>query len=170
MELEFDTTNWRMDKVLGVNEAEKLAAELKTQNKKLVTVNGSFDLVHAGHLDQLEEAKRQGDVLWVGLNSDKSVREGKGEARPLVPELARAAMLAALSCVDYVVIIDEPYDEVQDVLIRTLKPDVHVNGPDYGEVESWIEYPVMQEVGATGFTVQRRNDLSTSEILKRVNR
>jgi len=167
---DFDTTNWRMEKVLSVDEAGKLATELKGQDKKLVTVNGSFDLVHAGHLDQLEAAKRQGDVLWVGLNSDKSVRDGKGKSRPLIPEAARAAMLAALICVDYVVIIDQPYDEAQNVLIRTVRPDVHVNGPDYGQVESWIEWPVMREVGARGYQVQKRNDLSTSEILAKLSK
>lgn len=166
---EFDTTNWRMEKVKTLAEAAQIAARLKGEGKKLVTVNGSFDILHAGHLDQLEEAKKRGDVLFVGLNSDKSVREGKGSNRPYLPEQARAALLAALACVDYVTIVAAPYDGgVPQALIRALKPAVHVNGPDYGSPETWLEWEAMQEVGAKGFTARRRNDLSTSELVKRI--
>lgn len=164
----FDTTNWRMDKIVTLEQAGEIAANLKDEGKKIVTVNGSFDILHAGHLDQLEEAKKQGEVLFVGVNSDSSVREKKGEGRPYFPEAARAAMLAALVCVDYVVVIAAPYDEAQNVLIRAVKPDVHANGPDYGPVESWIEWPVMQEVGAKGYVARRRNDLSTSALIAKI--
>ena len=153
---------------MTINEAQSRAVELKESGKKLVTVNGSFDLLHAGHLDQLEEAKHQGDMLFVGINSDASVQEEKGKDRPINSEQARAALLAALECVDFVVIVDAPYAEVQNVLLRAVKPDVHVNGPDYGEPPSWIEWPIMQEVGATGCVVQRRNDLATSDIIKKI--
>lgn len=166
--MKFDTTNWRVDKIKTLEEASRVAEELKQRGKKIVTVNGSFDILHAGHLDQLEEAKKQGDALFVGVNSDASVREGKGEGRPYIPQEARAAMLAALTCVDYVIIIDAPYDEMQNVLLRAVKPSVHVNGPDYGMPETWVEWPAMQAVGASGYTVQRRNDLSTSEFVKRI--
>ena len=165
---EFDTTNWRMEKVASLQEIEEVAARLKQEGKKLVTVNGSFDILHAGHLDQLEEAKKQGDVLFVGLNSDASVREKKGEGRPYFPEAARAGMLAALECVDYVTIIDARYDDVQDVLLRAVKPQVHTNGPDYGLPETWIEWPTMQEVGAVGYVIKRRNDLSTSALVDKI--
>lgn len=165
---DFDTTNWRMEKIKTLEEVAQVAAELERQGKKLVTVNGSFDILHAGHLDQLEEAKKQGEVLFVGVNSDASVREKKGKGRPYFPEAARAAMLAALACVDYVIIIDAPYDEVQNVLIRAVKPYIHTNGPDYGPVESWIEWPVMQEVGAKGYIMKRRNDFSTSALIAKI--
>jgi rfaE bifunctional protein nucleotidyltransferase chain/domain len=170
MIMQFDTTNWRMEKVLTLAEAGRRAGELRQQGKKLVTVNGSFDIVHAGHLDQLEEAKKQGDILFVGLNDDASVRAAKGKERPLIPEKARAAMLAALICVDFVVIIDKPYGEVPQTLVGTVKPQVHVNGPDYGPVETWIEWPVMQKVGATGYVVQKRNNLSTSALLEKAGK
>ena len=165
---EFDTTNWRSDKILTLPEAEQMAADLHAQGKRLVTVNGSFDLLHAGHLDQLEEAKRQGDILFVGVNSDASVRQGKGENRPLVAEEARAALLAALVCVDYVVVVNEDYSEVPRKLIEVIRPAVHVNGPDYGDPTEWIEWSVMQRHGTRGVVVQRRNDLSTSELIKKI--
>jgi rfaE bifunctional protein nucleotidyltransferase chain/domain len=166
----FDTTNWRTEKVLTLLAAELRAKELRDEGKKLVTVNGSFDILHAGHLDQLEEAKKQGDVLFVGLNSDASVRGAKGENRPIVPEEARAAMLAALICVDYVVMIDKPYNEVPQAFVTAIKPAVHVNGPDYGPVETWIEWPAMQAVGAEGYVIKKRNNLSTSALLEKATK
>lgn len=160
--------NWRYEKILTVDEAREKAAELKETGKKLVTANGVFDILHAGHLDALEEYKGQGDVLFIGLNSDKSVREGKGEERPYIPELERSALLAALACVDYVVIIDAPYRSVQDVLLRAVKPDIHGNLDEYGSPKDWIEWPVMREVGAQGYVCRRRPGLATSDIIARI--
>lgn len=160
--------HWRYEKILSKEQAAETAAGLKGEGRRLVTLNGSFDILHAGHLDFLEEAKQQGDVLFIGLNSDRSVREGKGEGRPIIPETERAALLAALYCVDYVVILDESYADVPHVLIRTVKPDVHVNGSEYGEPETWIEWPAMREVGAAGYAVERRPGLATSDIVKKV--
>lgn len=159
---------WRVNKILNLDEAEELAEGLTTIGRKLVTVNGSFDLLHAGHLDLLEEAKERGDVLFVGLNSDNSVREGKGNDRPYIPEQERAALLAALECVDYVVIIDGPYTEVQNMLLQAVQPQVHVNGSEYGEPEKWVEWPVMQEVGAEGYVVSHRPGLATSDIVQKI--
>lgn len=167
--MNFDTTNWRTEKIRTLKEATAKAAELKAAGKKLVTVNGSFDILHAGHLDQLEEAKQQGDVLFVGINSDTSIRNEKGENRPLIPEPARAAMLAALICVDYVVILDEPYADIpHQSFLLAIKPDVHVNGPDFGAVETWVEYSVMQNLGIKGHTITRRNDFSTTDLVNKI--
>lgn len=163
-----DTSYWPVGEVLTVSRAEEVARELKDKGEKLVTVNGGFDILHAGHLSFLGEAKAQGDVLFVGLNSDKSVREGKGEGRPIISEQERAALVAALVYVDYVVIVEAPYNEVQNKLLRTVKPDIHVNGAEYGGPEEWIEWPVMQEVGARGFAVKRRPGLATSDIIERI--
>jgi rfaE bifunctional protein nucleotidyltransferase chain/domain len=173
MSPEFDPTNWRTEKLLTLEQAAAKAEELKAGGKRLVTVNGSFDIVHAGHLDQLEEAKKQGDVLFIGINSDASVREGKGEGRPYIPEHARAALLAALVCIDFVIIIDAPYDAhqpnaVPKTLLRAVKPHVHVNGPDYGAPETWLEWPVMQELGVQAYSVQKRNMFSTSDIVRKI--
>jgi rfaE bifunctional protein nucleotidyltransferase chain/domain len=160
--------HWREEKILTLEEAAERAADLKKQGKTIVSANGSFDIVHAGHLDLLEEARQQGDVLFVGLNSDASVRNGKGAARPYIPERERAALLAALMCVDYVVIVDAPYREMQDVFIHALKPAVHVNGAEYGQPEAWIEWKAMQAVGARGYAVERRPGLSTSDLITKI--
>jgi len=160
--------HWRYDKILTIEQAVRLAEKLRSEEKKIVTTNGSFDLLHAGHLDMLEESKEQGDVLFVGLNSDASVKDGKGDSRPYIPELERAAMLAALTCVDYVVIIDAPYKEVHNVLIRGVKPHVHSNGEEYGQPEEWADWTAMQEVGAKGHVVARREGLATSAIIAKI--
>lgn len=154
--------------MISLDEARALAKKMRAAGKKLVTVNGSFDILHAGHLDQLEEAKRRGDVLFIGVNSDESVKSGKGPPHPYMPEQARAALLAALACVDYVIIVDAPYREVPHVLISAIEPHVHVNGPDYGAPETWIEWPTMQQCGTGGYTVPRRNDLSTTSLVIRI--
>ena len=161
--------NWRYEKILTLSEAEKKAEELRGAGKTIVTTNGACDILHAGHLDALEEAKQQGDVLIVGMNSDASVKDGKGDSRPYIGEQERAALLAALVCVDYVVVLDVvPYGEAQDVLLRSVKPNIHVNNSEYGKVEDWVEWPVMQEVGAKGYTVERREGLATSDIVKKI--
>lgn len=162
--------HWRTEKILNLEKAKELATNLRDSGKTLVTVNGSFDLLHAGHLDMLEEAKQQGDVLFVGMNSDASVREGKGEGKPFIPEQERAAMLAALVCVDYVIIINAPYKKVQDVVIETIEPNVHANGSEYGKPEEWIEWPIMQKVGAKGYVVERREGLATSDIVGKIQK
>ena len=146
--MNFDRTHWRNEKIVAPDEAARIAARLRAEGRRLVTTNGSFDLVHAGHLDQLEEARRQGDVLFVGVNADSAVRAAKGPSRPLVPEEARAALLAALVCVDYVVIMPGSYaEEPMLSLLAKVQPNIHVNGPDYGEPFNWVEWPVMQKYG-----------------------
>lgn len=153
-------------KILSGQKAETLSAELRAAGKRLVTVNGSFDLLHAGHLAMLEEAKAQGDVLFVGLNSDSSIRKYKSPDRPIIPERERAQMLAALSCVDYVVVLDET--EAGAAIIRLVHPHVHANGSEYGPPEQWAEYPVMREYRVLGYTCERRPVLATSDIIRKI--
>jgi len=165
----FDTTNWQMEKVLTIEQAFEVAENLRGEGKKLVTVNGSFDLLHAGHLDQLEEAKQQGDILFVGINTDESIQAEKGADRPLQAQEARAAMLAALTCVDYVVLMPGAYDEEPHAsFLPAINPDVHVNGPDRGAPETWVEWPTMRELGVSGHTITKRNDLSTSALIDKI--
>ena len=170
MDETLDQTNWRMNKIISLAEAKKNAAKFKKDGRKLVTVNGAFDILHVGHLDQLEEAKKQGDVLFVGINSDQSIRGYKGKERPFFTEEARAAMLAALSCVDYVIIIDADEIEVPKLLLRTVQPHVHANGGEYGKAEQWIEWSVMQEIGTVGYEIQKRNKFSTSGLIDKIRR
>lgn len=160
--------HWRVEKILSLEEAAQKAAELKTLGKKIVTVNGSFDILHAGHLDMLEESKMQGDVMFVGVNSDMSIKDEKGGERPFIGEQERMAMLAALACVDYVVLVDDTYRDVPAVFIRAIKPNIHSNGAEYGPVKEWVEKPAMDEVGATGYSVARRPGLATSDIIEKI--
>ena len=140
-----------------------LAAALRALGKRIVTVNGSFDVLHVGHLHILNEAKQQGDVLVVGLNSDSSVRANKGPKRPIVPEAQRADLLLAMRSVDYVHIFDEP---APMAFIAALRPDVHVNGEEYGE--DCIEAAVVRAVGARLHLVARIEGLSTSGVIGRI--
>ena len=111
-----------------LNEITVLSKELKARGKKIIFTNGCFDILHAGHVRYLETAKSYGDVLILGLNSDRSVTALKGEGRPINTQLDRAYILAALEAVDYVVVFDDdtPYD-----LIKAIKPHILVKGGDY---------------------------------------
>lgn len=155
-------------KILTREEAARRAEELRRAGKRLVTVNGSFDLLHAGHLVILEEAKAQGDMLFVGMNSDASVQQNKGPERPIIPENSRAQMLAALACVDYVVVVDAV--EAGGVLIEAVRPHVHVNGSEYGDPAQWVERPVMERYGVTGYVCHRRPGLATSDLIEKIQR
>jgi len=115
-------------KVLDAAAAVRRVKEWKAQGKKVVFTNGCFDIFHAGHVDSLTRARSWGDCLIVGLNSDSSVRKLKGETRPINGELNRAAVLAALECVDAVVIFDE---DTPERLLSLLRPDVLTKGGDY---------------------------------------
>ena len=114
--------------IKSLDEIASLSQELKSRDKKIVFTNGCFDILHAGHVRYLETAKSYGDVLILGLNSDRSVKALKGESRPINMQIDRAYILAALEAVDYVVVFDEdtPYD-----LIKAVKPHILVKGGDY---------------------------------------
>ena len=138
----------------------QLAATLRAKGKRIVTTNGSFDLLHNGHLYLLNEARQRGDVLIVGLNSDTSVRSYKGPNRPIVTERRRAEMLLALRMVDYVHIFDEP-DPI--AFLKELSPDVHVNSVEYGE--ECIESATVKRGGGTVHIVNRIPGISTSRLI-----
>lgn len=109
-------------------EAAGLREELRAHGKTVVFTNGCFDLLHAGHVRYLEEARLLGDALVVGLNSDRSVSRLKGTGRPLIPQEDRARLVAALEAVTVVVIFDE---ETPVKTIEAVRPDIHVKGGDY---------------------------------------
>jgi len=112
-------------------------------NQKVVMANGCFDLLHVGHIRYLAEAKKLGDCLVVAINSDESMRQLKGKGRPILPEKERAKLIAALSCVDYVVIFNELSPSR---ILETLKPAIHAKGTDYTEA-SVPERVIVQAYG-----------------------
>jgi D-beta-D-heptose 7-phosphate kinase/D-beta-D-heptose 1-phosphate adenosyltransferase len=152
-------------RLVGRADLAALGTGLRAKGQRLVTINGSFDVLHAGHLHILREARRQGEVLLVGLNSDASVRRYKGADRPVVPEAQRAEMLLALRTVDFVHIFDEA-DPI--VFIETVRPDVHVNGAEYGT--ACVEAEAVREVGARLHLVDRVPGLSTSGLFDAIRR
>src|SRR3989344_3590116 len=130
-------------KIKTISELKKIAEALKSQNKKIVTTNGVFDILHIGHIRYLQEAKRLGDVLIVAVNSDSSVKKIKGPKRPLNNENDRAEALASLECVDYVTIFSE---ENPIKVIEAIKPSVHAKGGDY-DISQIIEKGVVEKNG-----------------------
>jgi D-glycero-beta-D-manno-heptose 1-phosphate adenylyltransferase len=149
-----------LDELLGRLAPDRLAG------RQVVFTNGCFDLLHAGHAALLERAAAQGEILVVGLNSDVSVRRLKGPRRPIVPERERAALLASLRAVDYVVLFDE---ETPLRLITALRPDVLVKGEDYAE-EQIVGREVVEAHGGRVVRVPLVAGLSTSNLLDRVRR
>ena len=115
-------------KLMPLSAAQALAKRLRARQRRLVFTNGCFDLLHAGHVGYLQAARAMGDALMVGLNTDRSIAGLKGPKRPLIPQQERAAVLAALACVDAVVLFDDP---TPALLIQSVLPDVLVKGADY---------------------------------------
>jgi len=119
-----------MDKIVSWDTLQRRVEDLHGQGKKVAITNGCFDILHVGHIRYLREAKKQGDILILALNSDKSVRAIKGPKRPIVPQEERADLLAALEFVDYVTIFEEP---TPAALIDYIQPDILVKGGDWKE-------------------------------------
>jgi D-glycero-beta-D-manno-heptose 1-phosphate adenylyltransferase len=139
-------------------------AEWQKQGKKIVFSNGCFDLVHKGHIDYLNRAADLGDVLVMGLNTDASVSKLKGPHRPIQDEQSRLTIIAALQCVNAVVLFDEetPYE-----LIKLVQPDVLVKGSDY-KPENIVGYEIVIAKGGQVKTIDYLPGFSTSEIEKRI--
>ncbi|MDE3017836.1 MAG: D-glycero-beta-D-manno-heptose 1-phosphate adenylyltransferase [Nitrospirota bacterium] len=147
-----------------------LAAELaarRAQRERIVFTNGCFDLMHVGHVRYLEEARTLGDLLVVGVNSDESVRAlNKGAERPIVPQDQRAEVLAALACVDYVVLFGEP-DPGR--LIAELQPDVLVKGGDWAP-EQIVGRETVQAHGGTVRTIPLVPGVSTTSLIETIRK
>jgi rfaE bifunctional protein nucleotidyltransferase chain/domain len=150
------------NKLLSLESLEPVVAARKASGKTVVFANGCFDLLHVGHIRYLQGARQLGDVLVVGLNSDQSVRRLKGPQRPLMQENERAEILAALACVDYVVIFQEPNVEA---VLRVLKPDIHCKGTDYTE-ETVPEREVVRSYGGRVAIAGDPKDHSTRDLIQ----
>jgi D-beta-D-heptose 7-phosphate kinase/D-beta-D-heptose 1-phosphate adenosyltransferase len=153
-----------MGRELGMRTLARQRQALRRRGKKVVFTNGTFDIIHRGHVEYLQAARRLGDVLIVGLNTDASIRRIKGKGRPINTHADRAAVLSALGCVDYVCLFgdDTPYR-----LIRTLVPDVLVKGADWrrGEI---VGRDVVEKHGGTVKTIRLTRGRSTTNTIERV--
>ena len=140
--------------------------EHKRQGRRVVLANGCFDTLHVGHIRYLEGARREGDILVVGVNADSSVCNLKGPGRPFLDENARAQVVAALRSVDYVVLFTEPNVEA---LLEELHPDVHAKGTDYTP-ESVPERAIAARLGIRVAIVGDPKDHSTRNLIESIRK
>jgi D-beta-D-heptose 7-phosphate kinase/D-beta-D-heptose 1-phosphate adenosyltransferase len=153
-------------KIVTLAEAQVKVAEHRRRGESVVMTNGCFDLLHVGHVTNLAECARQGDVLVVAINSDDSVRKLKGPQRPVIGETDRAAMLAALDCVDYVIVFDE---DTPHTLLNALKPEVLVKGGTYTATEV-VGHEVVAAYGGRVCVTGVVEGISTTAILQSLPR
>jgi D-beta-D-heptose 7-phosphate kinase/D-beta-D-heptose 1-phosphate adenosyltransferase len=153
-------------KIRTLEEIIGLRAQFRESGKKLVFTNGCFDLLHVGHVRYLNQARSIGDALIVGLNSDQSVREIKGDSRPVIPELERAEVLAALASVDYVFIFADPTPQR---VIDAIVPDVLVKGADW-EISNIVGRDTVENAGGVVLNIPLVEGSSTTDIIQTVLR
>ena len=153
-------------KIVNRTELRDVLTARKANGERVVFANGCFDTLHVGHVRYLEGARKEGDLLVVGVNADASVKNLKGPGRPILDEDARAKLVAALRSVDYVVLFDEPNVEA---LLETLRPDVHAKGTDY-TAENVPERATADRLGIRVAIVGDPKDHSTRELLETIRK
>ena len=151
-------------KIKTLNQLIKIVQKLKKQNKKIVTTNGVFDILHAGHVRYLEDAKKLGDILIVGVNTDASVRQIKGDKRPINDEKSRTLVLAGLESVDYVFLFDEKDPRKW---LEKIKPNIHVKAGDY-KMRQIIEKDAVEQNGGKVVIAKMKKGYSTTAIIKKI--
>ncbi|MCB1134812.1 MAG: adenylyltransferase/cytidyltransferase family protein [Chlamydiia bacterium] len=158
---------WRQEsrtKCVEPKDIEALVAQIRSEGRSIATINGSFDLLHAGHLHILYEASLQADVLIVALNSDASIQQYKSAKRPIIPLEYRIEMLTALQFVDYVTWFEETDPRS---LLERIRPDVHCNGAEYGE--NCLEAETVRTHGGRIHIIELVPGLSTSNIIQKIS-
>ena len=150
-----------MSSAISLPELKANCLKLKALKKKVVFTNGVFDLIHAGHVDYLSKAKKLGDVLIVGLNTDDSVKRIKGNKRPILKQEERAFILSNLKPVDFVIFFNE---DTPEKLISELTPDILVKGADWA-IEKIVGKEVVEKNGGEVKAIEFVNDQSTSKII-----
>ncbi len=151
-------------KLKDLGELTGIASAARGAGKTVVFTNGCFDLLHRGHVHTLRKAKAEGDILIVGLNSDRSVRGIKGPSRPILTESDRIELIAAMEMVDYVVLFDEP-DPCK--LIDAIKPDVLAKGGDWGP-DGVVGADIVERAGGNVVVIPYLKGFSTTEIIERI--
>lgn len=149
-------------KVVSLAEGRAVRERAAAHGRAVVFTNGCFDLLHVGHVRYLQDARRQGDLLIVGLNDDDSTRRIKGPGRPFMSQQERAEILTALECVDYVIVFSEPTAES---LVRSLKPDVYVKGGNY-KLEELPEARVASQYGGEVYLTPLTEGCSTTSLIR----
>jgi len=153
-----------MGQIVGLRSLLRILHGLRRRGKTVVFTNGTFDIIHRGHVEYLTKAKRIGDVLIVGLNTDASIRRIKGKGRPINSNADRAAVLAALTPVDYVCFFSE--DTPHEIISR-LKPDVLVKGADW-KTNAIVGRDIVEENGGRVRRIRLTPNRSTSNIIERI--
>jgi len=153
-----------LSKIKTREELKSEISKARRAGKRIVTTNGCFDILHVGHIRYLQQAKQLGDILIVAVNSDDSVGMLKGKNRPVMPENERAEMLAALECVDYVMIFPE-LDPIR--FLNELRPDIHVKGGDY-TLDQIVEREAVKSIGAELHLLPGAPGKSTSKLIERI--
>jgi rfaE bifunctional protein nucleotidyltransferase chain/domain len=151
------------NKIIQPQKLEKTVQQLRNIGKTIATLNGSFDLMHAGHLHIIYEASQTADVLIIALNSDESIKKYKSPDRPIITLEYRLQMMAALEFVDFVTWFSET-DPIK--LLSVIKPDVHVNGAEYGK--NCIESEIVKQNGGKIHIVELVPGLSTTNVLEKI--
>ncbi|HVP36717.1 MAG TPA: D-glycero-beta-D-manno-heptose 1-phosphate adenylyltransferase [Terriglobales bacterium] len=153
-----------MGKIVKLQELVRIRRKAKKENKKVIFTNGCFDLLHRGHIEYLQKAKKMGDILIIGLNSDSSVRKIKGKGRPIQKHSDRAAILASLYFVDYVIFFGEltPFK-----LISALVPDILVKGGDW-KVKEIVGKDIVQSHGGKVLNIKMVKGKSTRNIIQTI--
>ncbi len=151
-------------KILNKSELKSIVETLKNQKKKIVTTNGVFDILHIGHIRYLQEAKKLGDILIVAVNSDSSVKRIKGPKRPLNNENDRQEALAALECVSYVTTFNE---ENPIIILKEIKPDIHVKGGDY-DISRIIEKDAVEKNNGKVVLIPKVKGYSTTDFIRKI--
>ena len=154
------------EKIVSREEAIRRASEQKRAGRRIVLANGAFDLLHAGHVRYLEAARAEGDWLVVAVNSDASVGRAKGAGRPVVPGSERSEIVAALGCVDAVVVFEE---DSPTALLEEIRPDVHAKGTDYTEA-SVPEREVVAGYGGRTVIVGDPKDHATTDLIDKIRK
>jgi D-beta-D-heptose 7-phosphate kinase/D-beta-D-heptose 1-phosphate adenosyltransferase len=152
------------EKIKEKEELRKVVEDLKAGEKRIVFTNGCFDLLHVGHVRYLEEARSLGDVLVVGVNTDRSVRGLKGPKRPILPEGERAEVLSGLACVDYITFFDEP---TPLELIAALRPHLLVKGGDWTK-EKTVGKEIVEGAGGEVVIIPFIEGASTSDLIETI--
>jgi len=147
-----------------LDELEEILRKHRENNERIVFTNGCFDILHIGHIEYLKFSRQQGDVLVIGLNTDRSVREQKGDKRPFVSEDERARLISALEDVGYVILFDELTPEE---LIRRIKPDVLIKGEDWKE-KGVVGREFVESYGGKVILAPFVKDASTTDIVTRI--